>query len=249
MAEREEAICLRVGDYSETSQVVSFLTRGHGLVRLLAKGSKRRKSKSGGQLDVFCEGQLVYIPAKSDGLGTLTEFAESVVHSGLRRSSEKLYAGQYLLELAGAMLAETDPHPEVFDLLHNALTRLGEDDAPIQAVVAYFQWRLLGRVGLLGQMRACAGCGRDLPGDSGEGVWFSSLEGGLVCDGCRHSTGEACSLSAEALEGLAALIGVSAGRRIALPDAAATAVNRMLAYHIQHQLGRRLKLARYVFGG
>ena len=37
----------RYYDWSETSQVVCFLTRGQGLVRLVARGTKRPKSKSG----------------------------------------------------------------------------------------------------------------------------------------------------------------------------------------------------------
>ena len=60
MQYRTRAICLRTADYSETSQVVHFLTRAHGLVRLLAKGAKRPRSKSGGAIDLLSEGQVVY---------------------------------------------------------------------------------------------------------------------------------------------------------------------------------------------
>ncbi|GAG45812.1 unnamed protein product, partial [marine sediment metagenome] len=55
MRHRQPAICLRASDYSETSQVVAFLTRAEGVVRLLAKGAKRAKSKSGGALDLLSE--------------------------------------------------------------------------------------------------------------------------------------------------------------------------------------------------
>jgi recombinational DNA repair protein (RecF pathway) len=71
MRRREPAICLWVGDYSETSQVAHFLMRGGGKVHLLAKGSKRAKSRTGGPIDLLAEGELVYIPASREGLGTL----------------------------------------------------------------------------------------------------------------------------------------------------------------------------------
>ena len=48
----------------------------------------------------------------------------------------------------------------MFDLLHNALVRLGQSDAPTGAVLAYFQWRLLRHVGLMGELKNCVSCGR-----------------------------------------------------------------------------------------
>ena len=68
MRHREPAICIRATDYSETSQVVCFLTRGAGLVRLLAKGSKRAKSATGGAIDLLSEGDLVFIAAALSAL-------------------------------------------------------------------------------------------------------------------------------------------------------------------------------------
>lgn len=70
MRQRDAAICIRTTDYSETSQVVHFLTRTAGAVRLIAKGSKRAKSKTGGAIDLLAEGDLVYTAKSSDALGT-----------------------------------------------------------------------------------------------------------------------------------------------------------------------------------
>ena len=71
------------------------------------------------------------------------EFSETVSHTSLRRDAQRLNTSLYMLELVHEMLAEGDPHPSVFDLLQRALERMGQDDAPIPAVLAYFQWRLL----------------------------------------------------------------------------------------------------------
>jgi len=251
MAVHESAICLRRADFSETSQVVHFLTRGRGVVHLLAKGSKRSKSKSGGAIDLMSEGDLVFIASRRDSLGTLTEFHETVSHGPIRKRADHLNAGLYLTELAGEMLAESDPHPEVFDLLHNALGRLGADDAPVQAVVAYFQWRLLRHVGLLGDMTMCGSCGSPLTVQGAKGgrdVYFSSSQGGLLCGECEGAADEKLRVDAPALAGMAALTAVEAGTKVALPDKQARSVNRILAYHISRQIGKRLKMSRYVLG-
>ena len=138
MRYRENAICLRTTDFSETSQVVQFLTRGQGVVRLLAKGTKRPKSKSGGMIDLLAEGELIYSHSGRETLGTLMEFAETVPHTDLRADGRRLNVALFALEAAGEMLAEGDVHAEVFDLLHHTLIRLGQPDAPLEAVLAYW---------------------------------------------------------------------------------------------------------------
>jgi len=152
MRQREPAICLRTSDFSETSQVVHFLGRQTGTLRLMAKGAKRKKSSTGGAIDLMSEGDLVYIPSRRDSLGTLVEFTETDSHSGLRTNAARLNAGLYMIEMTGALLAEADPHPEVFDLLHNSLARLAQPDAPAPDVLAWFQWRTLHHVGLMGDL-------------------------------------------------------------------------------------------------
>ena len=244
MQQRDLAICLRTSDYSETSQVVHLLGRASGVIRLLAKGAKRKKSSTGGAIDLMSEGDLVYIPHPSGSLGTLVEFTETHSHSALRTGAARLNTGLYMIELAGALLAEADPHPEVFDLLHNALARLGEPDSPPAAVLAWFQWRTLHHAGLLGDLTACAACGRHV-GPASRGAYFSSSAGGVVCSACEASMTEKLRLDHAALAGLDALAAVAAGRKATLPDSQAHAVNRVLAYHVANQLGKPLKMARY----
>ncbi len=246
MRANDRAICLRTIDYSETSQVVFFLTRCHGAVRLLAKGAKRPKSKSGGAIDLLSEGELIFSTGKesADTLGTLMEFSETVVHSPLRREACRLHAALYALEMAGEMLAPGDPHPEVFDLLHNTLARLGQSDAPVAAVLAYYQWRFLRRVGLLGDMRSCASCGRAI--DRADESHFSSRQGGLLCGDCEGAQVEKCRLDADALASLRTIQAAEAGAKVSLAAAQARALNRLLAYHVAEQLGKPLKMARHV---
>ncbi len=247
MQQKDVAICLWVGDYSETSQIVHVLTRGMGKVHLLAKGAKRAKSRTGGPIDLLAEGELVYIPASREGLGTWVEFSETASHASLRRDARRLNVALYMIELTGELLAEADPHPQVFDLLHGALDRLGRRGVRVGAVLAYFQWRLLRHVGLLGEMKSCVSCGRGLVGRAvRKDLYFSSLQGGLLCGGCEATAAEKYRLEGAALAGLAALAAAEAGLKVILPAKQAAAVNHLLDYHATQQLGRPLKMARHV---
>ncbi len=62
----DDGICLRVVDFSETSQIVGMFTRGHGLVPLIAKGAKRASKKNvmSGPLDLLTSGEVVFVPAR-----------------------------------------------------------------------------------------------------------------------------------------------------------------------------------------
>ena len=248
MQQRESAICLRASDYSETSQVLHFFTRGWGVVRLLAKGAKRKKSSSGGAVDLMSEGDLVFIASSRQTLGTLVEFSETASHAALRTDAGRLNAGLLMIELAGELMPEADPHPEAFDLLHNGLARLDQEDSPVAAVLAFFQWRLLQHAGLLGQLERCVVCGGQVApavGARASDAYFSSSQGGLVCGGCESGLTEKFRVDGPTLAGLAALAAAQAGRKVALPDKQAHGANRMLAYHAQQQLGKPLKMARY----
>jgi DNA repair protein RecO (recombination protein O) len=243
MRQREQAICLRTSDFSETSQVVRFLTRSSGALRLLAKGTKRPKSKSGGAIDLLAEGELVLVPPRGDALGTLVEFTETATRRAIRSDASRLNAALYMIELAGELLADADPHPEAFDLLHNALARLEQPDARAPAVLAYFQWRLLRLAGLLGELQQCASCGQQLP--SGP-VYFSSRQGGLLCDRCEGLSIEKFRLSPDGRKALAVLHAARPGSRATLTEPQSAAANELLTYHVQQQLGKKLKMARHI---
>ena len=247
MRQREQAICLRSSDYSETSQVVVFLTREAGVVHVLAKGTKRPKSKSGGAIDLFSEGELVYTPSRSGGLGTLVEFVESVTRRELRSDAARLNAGLYLIEATAQMLATEDPHAEVFDLLHNALERLKDPEAPILAVAAYFLWRLTHHVGLLGQLDDCVACGAAME-QGRERRWFSSTQGGLLCEGCAAQVNERVPLDRQTQAALTVLAAAAGGRKVSLAESQALQAAKLLNYHVTHQLGKSLKMARHVLG-
>jgi len=152
-----------------------------------------------------------------------------------------------MIELVGKMLPEGDPHPPVFDLLHNALGRLGQSDSPVEAVLAFFQWRFLRHVGLLGQLDSCVGCGADVMEITPNAeIYFSSQQGGILCPGCNDVTNEKIRITPPCLCGISALLTVTLGQKANLPESQGVEVNRVLGYHITHQLGKPLKMMKHV---
>ena len=75
---KDQAICLRLLDWSETSQIVQLLTREHGKVSGLAKGSKRFAPSSiarfSGGIELMTGGELLANHKPTTDLLNITEW-------------------------------------------------------------------------------------------------------------------------------------------------------------------------------
>lgn len=187
--ENDEAIVLRLADYSETSQVASLFTAEHGLVRLIAKGARRStKQRFATGLDLLEHGLVSFAPARGDAqLGTLTEWVQRDMFTGLRRALVRLQGGLYAVEVVTLLTEEADPHPELFAALRTTLVRLAGDGPPGPWLV-WFLHALLKAVGYAPEFGACVSCRRPVTAQGP--VFFSSAAGGLLCRDCEGHAAE-----------------------------------------------------------
>src|SRR4029079_17702603 len=164
----DQAICLRVTDFSETSQIVGMFTRDHGLVPLIAKGAKRQSKKNtmSGPLDLLTSGEVVFIPAKEPagygqsspqggaGLGTLAAWELADHRNALRQNLAGLNAGMLCAEVTAHLLQPMDPHEELFAALESTLPLLPVPSQRARAAVAYVKAALVA-AGYWPQLAAC----------------------------------------------------------------------------------------------
>src|SRR5262245_53546498 len=110
----DNAVVLRLSDYSESSQIVSLFARDAGLVRLIAKGMRRStRSRPAVGLDLLELGEVEFAPAHGEaGLGTLAEWQQVDSFLRLRADLPRLLSGLYAAELTAATTQEHDPHRE-----------------------------------------------------------------------------------------------------------------------------------------
>lgn len=116
-AEPDQAICVRQWDWSETSQTVSILTLSHGLVRAIAKGSRRPNAPFSGGIELLTRAEIGIIIKPASDLALLTEWHLLEHFPVLRQSLPAYHAGLYAAELIVRMISDHDPHPDVFAAL------------------------------------------------------------------------------------------------------------------------------------
>jgi DNA repair protein RecO (recombination protein O) len=264
---QDSAICLRKFEFSETSQVLTLLTRSHGAVRVIAKGAHRRTkagaSKFDGGVDLLDLGQAVFSLAPERDLPPLTEWTIRDGHAALRKSLRAMHLALYAAELCGLLIGEHDPHPMVFDQLKHLLAELATTRRE-EAFVA-FELDLLDQAGLLPELGKCVSCAKEVKVESRKengAAYFSMRRSGVICGQCadalagatvaRAGMGDRRPIDARLLRLAAGIMGLPRVQGIAqrlpkLTRRQSDPINALLADYVQHSTGRGLKVAKYVF--
>ena len=182
----DDAVCLRVTDFSETSQIVALLTRQHGLVPMIAKGSKRQTKKGttgtfSGPLDLLTAGQVVFLPAKGAAeLATLAAWELTDHRTTLRTHLPALEAAMLMTEITLGLLRPLDPHADLWEQFDVTLQLLPGPQR-LRVIVAYAKSALT-VAGFQPQLDACLVCGQPIVPEAE--YRFIPLAGGVFCPDC-----------------------------------------------------------------
>jgi DNA repair protein RecO (recombination protein O) len=157
---RDRAVVLRQHKLGEADRIVTLLTRDHGLVRAVAKGVRRTRSKFGSRLEPFAHIDVQLHPGRNLDIVTqvvsIDAFATDIVCD----------YGRYTCACA---------------VLETAERLAGEERAPAPVLDAYLL-RAMGIAGWAPSLTECARCA-----DPGPHRAFHIAAGGSVCIHCRPS--------------------------------------------------------------
>lgn len=247
---RDEGVCVRQWDWSETSQTACVLTRDHGLVRCLAKGSKRERAPYSGGLEVLARADLVWLPKPAGQLALLTAWDLAETYPRCRAELDRFYAGLCLADLVGQAVQDHDPHPGLYAALVDALRAIGSPDAdpgrePMVRALLGFLWTLLVETGHRPELDRDAGSGEDLATRTTMG--FSPDLGGVVPDPGPGGSTRAWRVRRETIE-LLRRVATSGSPPPVTPTDALERGARLLASYAAHRLEVDLPTLDLVFG-
>jgi DNA repair protein RecO (recombination protein O) len=244
----DEAICIRQWDWSETSQTCVLFTRGLGLVRALAKGSRRPKSPYSGGVEILTRGRIGVIVRPGAELALLTEWDLAEMFPALRVNLRVHRAGLYMADLIGHAIHDHDPHAALYDATVECLRHLrGPEDAP--GVLLRFQWSVLAETGYTPVLDADVRTGEPIA--PARSYRFSPSLGGLTADeGGAGSADHAWRVRGQTVETLRGLGRESpAGAAVGGHDGQAVdRANRLLASYVRFVLGVEPATMGLVFG-
>lgn len=230
----DDAVVLRTYSSGEADRVVVLWTRGHGKVRVIAKGVRKTTSRLGGTLEV-----LGYV--RVNLVQTRGEFyvARHVSHLErfvtLRSSYERITAGFAVVEMVDAIPVDDVVDDALFEVLVRVLGALDNPTFAPTLVPASFGLRLLEFDGSLPVLEVCGNCARDVPL-----VAFDAAAGGALCATCRSGS----PLSPDALSLMRRIVGGDLAGVLRETPASAGEVTALVHQALEVHLGRRLRAAR-----
>ena len=244
-AEKANAIVLRLVDFSETSAVVTLLTREFGRIAALAKGARRLKGPYDSALDLLTRCRIVFLRKSSGGLDLLTEARLERRFRPPKDALSRLYAGYYVAELLLGLTDDYDPHPELFDATDTTLLALA-GDADVVSVVVRYEITLLGLLGHAPRLDKCVECGEPVPPQ--RRIAFGQLAGGVLCPKCRPGKKQVVSVSAATLEELRRFSDLEndSWRGAAIEPEVRGELRGVLNQYISNLLGRKPKMQSYL---
>jgi DNA repair protein RecO (recombination protein O) len=128
--------------FRDTSQILDILTRDHGKIAVVARGSRGSKSRLAGVLRPFLPLRVSWV-AKSD-LGTLTGAETGGPPVGM--IGDAVFSAYYVNELLLHFLHRYDPQPEIFALYEEVVRALASTDN-IAASLRSFELEFLSLLG------------------------------------------------------------------------------------------------------
>jgi len=233
-----ESIVLKTYNLAEADRIVVLLTRDHGLVRGVAKGAKRLKSKFGSGLEPYSIVKATYFEKDSVELVSIQQI--DLVQSSFAAAGNPhfLQKFSYLAELLIATLPPHDPNETLYRMVKACIDTAKADGGTIEAVAVYFALWLLRLSGYMPDWSACEMCGQQF--DESESAGLAS-NFHLACRRCR-------SASVREIDASMRLI-VIAARRLTPTQFSAccsasseslSALSLVMRQLISHSIGRQL---------
>ncbi len=171
---------LRQHKLGEADRIVTLLTRDHGLVRAVAKGVRRTRSKFGARLEPFAHIDAQLHPGRNLDIVTqvvsIDAFATDIVSDYGRYT-----CGCAMLETAERLAGEERaPVPALHRLTVSALRAVADGSRSRDLLLDAYLLRAMGFAGWAPALGECARCAAPGPHRA-----FHVGAGGSVCTHCR----------------------------------------------------------------
>jgi DNA repair protein RecO (recombination protein O) len=181
-----EALILRTYGLAEADKIVVFLTQFQGLVRGVAKGAKRLKSKFGGSLEPFSVVRLEYFQKEERELVSIRQI--ELERSYFDNAADPLFLQNfaYLAELLSEFAPPHEPNENLFRMAKACLEAAADLPANYEAIALYFELWILRLGGYLPNWKICDACRRELNDDEPTNLQANFQ---MLCGDCQKTRG------------------------------------------------------------
>lgn len=153
-----EALVLRSYNFGEADKIVVCLTHGAGLIRAVAKGCRKLRSRFGASLEPFTLVKLTYYQKEHQELVSLNHAEILKSHFDLSGNAETLTGLAYMGDLVIEFSPPYQPNENLFRMVKACLDAICKSQTDLQLILRYFEVWLLKLEGFLPDIRRCGEC-------------------------------------------------------------------------------------------
>jgi DNA repair protein RecO (recombination protein O) len=188
-----EALILRTYNLAEADKIVVCLTRNAGLIRGVARGSRRIKNRFGAALEPFTLLNVTYYQKENQELVSLRQVDIVRSHFDLSRNPETFAGLAYMGDLVVEFSPPHQTNDKLFRMLKACLEAVTHGPEGLPSILRYFEIWILKLEGFLPDLHRCAQChGLFAEGDA----VFIGAEHGFRCRRCAAGRCEVLSREA-----------------------------------------------------
>lgn len=181
-----ESLVLKSYNLAEADRIVVIFTRQHGLIRGVAKGAKRLKSRFGSTLEIFSTVQLSYFQKEERELVSIQNV--ELLESSFAQASDPAFLEtfSYIADLLTEFAPPHDPSEKLYRMTKACLETAKADPNSLASVRLYFELWLLRLGGYLPDWSKCDSCRRSLTKSEMANIQAHQQ---LYCSDCAKARG------------------------------------------------------------
>ena len=149
-----EALVLRTYNLAEADKIVVCLTRNAGLVRGVAKGSRRIKNRFGAALEPFTLLNITYYQKENQELVSMRQAEILKSHFNLFRDPDVLTGLAYMGDLVVEFSPPHQTNDKLFRMVNACLAAVAQCPQDLQLILRYFEVWILRLEGFLPDLAA-----------------------------------------------------------------------------------------------
>lgn len=167
-------------DRHDADRIFSVFTREFGRVEIFAKAIRKINSKLKGGTEIFSLSELEFIQGKNRKTLIDAVFVEKF--KNITANPEKIEVAQRICGILDDVIRGPQADGNIWDLVVEMFAKL-DSCAPAsnRFLYYYFFWNFAALLGYKPELSKCASCGQML---HPQNLYFSSKEGGALCQEC-----------------------------------------------------------------
>ncbi len=176
-------LVIRTVDLADNDKLLTLFTEEYGKITAVANGGRALKSRYLAAAQLFCYGSYVLYQKGDRYWVREVNLIESFFD--LRAELTRTALASYICDVAGDVVEENAPEPQLLRLTLNTLYAIAKGTVEQDKIKAVFEMRAAAVLGFCPMLDACASCGRE------EGRFYLDVMNGcLSCEECYRTASE-----------------------------------------------------------